>query len=185
MKAATVVKFARNVLRPSTLGNTLRLIQALFEDQIFPLARLQRGERTLVHPTVNLRCAQNIELGDDVRIQPGVCLWASPGSRIVVGDGSGIGPGSLFFSSNHRYILGERYIEQPWEERDIVIARNVWVGSGCIVTAGVTIGEGSVVAAGSVVTRDIPPFSVAAGVPARVLRRLATTGPAAADQGRH
>lgn len=186
MKATTVFRFARKLLRPATWGNTLRAVQALFEDQIFPLAQLRRGERTLVHPTANLRCAHNIVLGDDVRIQPGVCLWASPGSRIVIGNGSGLGPGCMFFSSNHRYRLGERYIDQPWEERDIVVGANVWIGSGCIVTAGVRIGEGSVIAAGSVVTRDIPPFSVAAGVPARIMRQggAAPGATVAAGQGR-
>jgi len=50
-----------------------------------------------------------------------------------------------------------------------VIESDVWLGYGVIVLTGVTVGRGSVVAAGSVVSRDIPPYSIAAGVPARVI----------------
>jgi acetyltransferase-like isoleucine patch superfamily enzyme len=51
-----------------------------------------------------------------------------------------------------------------------VIGRNAWIGMGSVILPGVRIGEGCVVGAGSVVTRDVEPFSVAAGNPARVLR---------------
>jgi acetyltransferase-like isoleucine patch superfamily enzyme len=52
----------------------------------------------------------------------------------------------------------------------VQIGSNVWIGSGCIILPGVTIGDDTVVAAGSIVTKDIPAGSVAAGVPARVIR---------------
>jgi len=54
----------------------------------------------------------------------------------------------------------------------ITIRRNVWLGAGAIVLQGVTVGEDSVVAAGAVVTRDVPPATLVAGVPARVLRPI-------------
>ncbi len=58
----------------------------------------------------------------------------------------------------------------------IIIGKKVWVGAGCIIAAStgqtLTIGEGSVLAAGAVVTKDVPPWSVAAGNPARVVRQL-------------
>ncbi|MFO7653424.1 MAG: acyltransferase [Candidatus Krumholzibacteriia bacterium] len=119
---------------------------------------------------MNFKSPENVIIGVRVRIQPNVCLWASPNARIEIGDLSGIGPGTMIFSSNHAYRFGATYIEQPWVEKTVRIEKNVWVGAGCIITAGVTIGEGTVVAGGSVVTRDIPPFSLAAGVPCRVVR---------------
>ena len=62
---------------------------------------------------------------------------------------------------------------QGWEYGDpITLADNVWLGAGVIVCPGVTIGQDTVVGAGAVVTRDLPPTVVAAGVPARVLRQI-------------
>lgn len=64
---------------------------------------------------------------------------------------------------------------------DIVLEDDVWLATGVRVMRGVTIGRGSIVAAGSVVTSDIPPFMLAGGVPARVIRPLSNNGPPAAS----
>jgi len=56
--------------------------------------------------------------------------------------------------------------------KPIRIGRNVWIGFDCVVLPGVTIGDGSIVGARSVVTQDVPPFTVVAGNPARVIRKI-------------
>ncbi|EPN9406353.1 DapH/DapD/GlmU-related protein [Enterococcus faecalis] len=53
-----------------------------------------------------------------------------------------------------------------------MLKNNVWIGSNATITSGVTIGEWSVVAAGAVVTKDVPPYTVVGGVPARVLKSI-------------
>jgi len=67
---------------------------------------------------------------------------------------------------------GRPFIEQGITAQGITVEDDVWIGSGSVVTDGVTIGKGSVIAAGSVVTRDVPPYTVAAGIPARVIREI-------------
>lgn len=67
---------------------------------------------------------------------------------------------------------GSPQTEADWTVEKTIVGRRASLGSSVTVLGGVTIGEGSIVGAGSVVTRDIPPFSVAAGNPARVLRAL-------------
>ena len=62
-------------------------------------------------------------------------------------------------------------MDQPMDERDVVIGADVWLGARVVVGAGVEIGEGSVVAAHSFVTRSIPPGSIAGGNPARIIGR--------------
>lgn len=57
-------------------------------------------------------------------------------------------------------------------DRPVTIGDYVWIGMNCLILKGVTIGEGAIIGAGSVVTRDVPPFCLAAGSPARVLRSL-------------
>ena len=164
------------------LGNprVWRWIVARFDetiqDHVVPWTQLQRGERSYVHPSVSFRSAQNIELGAHTRVQPNCVIWASPKSRIVIGALTGIGPGTMMFSSNHTFVPGLPYHKQPWREADIIIGNDVWVGAGSVIVAGVTIGDGSVVAAGSVVTRDVPPMSVAAGVPAKVIASRSIKG---------
>ena len=90
---------------------------------------------------------------------------------IVIGDHCLIGRGTSFFSGGHSFDSTERLIvEQPLVRAPIRIGNDVYFGVNCIVLGGVTIGDGAVIGAGSVVTRDVPPFAVVAGAPARLIR---------------
>ena len=65
--------------------------------------------------------------------------------------------------------IGDRMGEPPGPGDRVVLAGDNWIGFGAIVLSGVTIGRGAIVAAGAVVTRDVPPYSIVAGLPARVV----------------
>jgi len=65
--------------------------------------------------------------------------------------------------------VGSKRFPSPHADEEAVIEDDVWLGYGTVVLTGVTVGRGSVVAAGSVITRDIPPYSIAAGVPTKVI----------------
>ncbi len=87
-----------------------------------------------------------------------------------IGDDVMIGPNVSIVTSGHPMEPSQRrasVIAKP-----IVIKRNIWIAAGATIIGGVTIGENSVVAAGSVVTRDVPPNTLAAGNPARVIRSI-------------
>ena len=63
-------------------------------------------------------------------------------------------------------------VTEAWDHRgDIVIGNDVWIGYEAVILSGVTIGDGAIVAARSVVTRDVPPYTIVGGVPARPIRR--------------
>lgn len=68
------------------------------------------------------------------------------------------------------YGIGKDAMECPFKEEKVVICDKVHIGIGSIIMPGVTIGEGAIIGAGSVVTKDIPPYCVAVGVPAKVIR---------------
>lgn len=91
--------------------------------------------------------------------------------RITIGEGCLIGTHAIIIDNDFHRIEPERRLEPP-ESRPITIEDNVWLGARVIVLGGVTIGADSCVGAGSVVVEDVPPRSLAVGVPARVIRKL-------------
>jgi len=112
-------------------------------------------------------------LGHHTNIGPGVVISAS--KRVQLGNHVRIGTG-VRISDNHGHPLdAHRRRHEPVQANDVapvVIGDDAWLGSGVIVLPGVTVGKGAVIGAGSVVTKDVPPHSVAVGNPARVKRRL-------------
>ncbi|MPY98453.1 MAG: sugar O-acetyltransferase [Actinophytocola sp.] len=93
-------------------------------------------------------------------------------ARITIGDDVSIGPRAQLLTALHP--MDEHELRrQRWERAEpIAIGDNAWLGGGVIVCAGVTVGANTVVGAGSVVTRDLPDGVLAAGNPARVIRKL-------------
>ena len=126
--------------------------------------------------------------------EPGVWLTAPGSARIRIGAGSFLNLGVMVASmelveigdhcmfangcfitdANHRFDDRDRPV--PWQgfttKGPTRLGANVWCGAGVVVTSGVTIGERCVIGANSVVTTDLPPFSIAAGAPAKVLRTI-------------
>lgn len=108
-------------------------------------------------------------IGNDVWIGQN-CFFHSAGG-LVIEDGVGIGPGVYILTSVHEAKdKGLPIIATPLQTAPVVIGKNSDIGFGARVLPGVRIGEGTLVGAGAVVTRDTPPYSVVAGVPATVLR---------------
>ena len=164
------LRHLRFFFRPGVWRYFRECARYLIEDHLDAWSKLKPQPHSMVHPSVSFRSGQNVELADYTRVQPNCVLWASPKSKIKIGEHTGLGPGTMIFSSNHEFQPGIPYHLQPWKEADVVIGSDVLVGAGSVIVAGVTIGSCSVVAAGSVVTRDIPPGSVAAGIPAKVIK---------------
>lgn len=113
----------------------------------------------------------SVTIGDDVGINLGVILDPMEGGRIELGNSIGIGPYCVLRSSDHGFSDATvSFRQQPHVGGTIVIEDDVWLGSHVVVTRNVRIGKGSVIGAHSVVTKDIPPYSIAMGVPARVVK---------------
>lgn len=110
-----------------------------------------------------------LEIGEGAFINYGCSISAS---RLVrIGPGCNIGTYCILMDNDFHRVEPELRNETP-ESAPIVLGANVWLGARVIVLRGVTIGDGSVIGAGSVVAGDVPPRTVAAGVPARVIRQL-------------
>ncbi|NWG13120.1 MAG: acyltransferase [Acidobacteria bacterium] len=92
---------------------------------------------------------------------------------ITIGNRVYTSPMVQLLAVNHLFDDADRpFVDQGITARGICIEDDVWIGAGAIVTDGVRIGKGAVVAAGAVVSRDIPPHTVVAGIPARVVREI-------------
>lgn len=110
-----------------------------------------------------------LEIGDNVYINYGCSIGATQSIRI--GANCSIGCHTIMMDNDFHELDPERRNEVP-PSAPIVLENDVWLGVRVTVLRGVTIGAGSAIGAGSVVTRDIPPRTVAAGVPAKVIRSL-------------
>jgi len=110
-----------------------------------------------------------LKIGDYSAVGAQSFLGAQGG--ITLGNDVIMGPGVRIFSENHNCDLIDIPIRTQGETRKaVLIEDDCWVGSGVTILGGVTIGKGSVIAAGSVVTHSIPPFSIVAGIPAKLIK---------------
>lgn len=124
------------------------------------------------HPTVWLVGEPDIGAGTWIGAY---CVIDGSGG-LTIGSGCDISSGTQIYthSSAKRCVSGRAYPEVDREPT--VIGDRVFIGAGTIINMGVTIGESSIVGAGSVVTHDVPPFSIVAGVPARVIGQVQLDG---------
>ena len=118
-----------------------------------------------------------IILGDNIRINRGVTLTSY--SRVSIGTFSIIGEFASIRDANHGMALGQPMRIQPHTSAPISIGKDVWIGRGSCILPGVTIGDGAIIGANSVVTRNVPPRTLVAGAPARVLRERGPASPTA------
>ena len=104
---------------------------------------------------------------------------------VVIGDNVMMGPEVVVYSRNHQFVRTDIPMNQQGfqEERTVRIGDDVWIGGRVTLLPGVTIGTGAVIGTGSVVTRDVPPWAVVAGNPARILRSRRPGIPAQRGQG--
>jgi acetyltransferase-like isoleucine patch superfamily enzyme len=152
---------------PLTIGNYTRKI-------LYKLVLKKCGKNFKTGIRIKIQEPSNISLGNNVELNYGVWIAANKHKKgsIKIGDNVLIGPYTILHSGNHIFKNPNISInKQGFEFDEIVIKDDVWIAARCTILSGVTIGEGSVIAAGSVITKDIPPFSVVAGVPGKIISK--------------
>ena len=145
------------------------------------------GKKTIVREKTRMINCANITIGKGCLIRDMVYLRAGTEGKIRVGDRCGLnsfcrlfghggitigddtvcGPGTTITTTTHDYIGTLTVFFKP-----VIIGKGVWVGASSMILPGVTIGDGCVIGACSVVTRDIPPNSMAVGNPAKVIKAI-------------
>ncbi len=117
----------------------------------------------------------NIKIGDNSHIGSRAALWGvgELDPMIEIGEGGMISPETIIMARGHEFSdPGKSVMLQGPKnpKKSIKIEKNAWIALRCIIFPEVTIGEGAIIGAGSVVTKDIPPYAIAAGVPAKVIK---------------
>lgn len=167
--------------------------------KIYYSRRLQTGEKFVVERNAEINCLaeQGMVFGDRVTIgahaiiRPANLYGGLMGEGLKIGNDSNIGPysyigcsGSIeignnvmisprvgIYAENHNFSKTDELMKGQGVTRQFVkIKDDCWIASNSLILAGVTVGEGSVVAAGSVVTKDVPPYSIVGGNPAKIIK---------------
>lgn len=122
-----------------------------------------------IHPGLVINFPENVKLGNNLIFNRNVSITAR--SRVTLGENVLLGPNVVINDSNHLFSDIDLPInKQGHTAEEIIIEDDVWIASNCVILKGVHVGKGAVVAAGSVVTKDVPPYAVVAGVPARQIK---------------
>jgi acetyltransferase-like isoleucine patch superfamily enzyme len=168
----------RPLLWKTRLGARLRIV---------PLRMfMDAGVRLVAEGNARIRCAHGVHLdryvtikaGPRARIDLGADVYLNESSRIVarsaitIDEKTMIADAVSIFDHDHRFIDARIPMSaQGFACAPITIGRDVWIGSHAVLCKGITIGDHAIVAAGAVVTRDVAPYAVAMGVPAREVRK--------------
>jgi len=129
---------------------------------------------SIVYP-YNLIGGENIYLDDNVYIGAGSTIFTTR-AKLIINDHVIFGPNVTIITGDHMYIPG-RYMSDirdddktPEYDRDVFIDSDVWIGSNVTILKGVKIGRGSIVASGAVVSKDVLPYSIVGGIPAKFIK---------------
>lgn len=126
------------------------------------------GKNSRLYGRVTVYYPENIFIGENTTLNEGVILNAR--DNLFIGNDVHISAYVIINAGALDYI--KKGTERQHISSPVIIEEGVWVASGAIINPGVTIGSNSVIGAGAVVTKDIPPNSVAVGVPAKVIKQI-------------
>lgn len=169
-KGSRMFRAALSLVDPRAWMHLVRMVNYWNYTHVSPRRAIKTGKGVTFSPDAVFSNAERIEIGDFSNIGSRCHLWAGHHhARIVIGPNVLFGPEVMLTAATYRYNDGHPVAKQAMDEADIVIGRDVWLGTRAIVLPGVTIGEGAIIGADALVRSDIPPFAIAVGQPARIV----------------
>ena len=153
-----------NATDPAATDTREQLLQKLFG---------KIANHTRIEPPFYCDYGSQIYLGEHVFINFNCVILDC--ARVEIGTGSMLGPNVQIYTATHPMDPTARACGKEFAA-PISIGKNVWIGGGAIILPGLKIGDGAVIAAGAVVTKDVAPYTVVAGNPAKLIRRFYKSG---------
>lgn len=138
------------------------------------------GKRSIQYP-FNVAGVENIQMAENVNIGVNSTIFTTR-AKLIIKQHFVSGPGLTIITGDHMPMLGrfldtisdadkDAFDKNHEYDQDVIIEEDVWCGANVTILKGVTIGRGCIIAAGAVVTKSIPPYSIAGGVPAKVIKK--------------
>lgn len=132
------------------------------------------GKLLLNHCGKNVNIEKGAQFSTEVSLgdNSGIGVNATISSYVTIGNNVMMGPECLIYTANHTMQRRDIPMRLQGHEqaRPVVIGNDVWIGGRVIILPGVHIGDGAVIGAGSVVTKDVPPYAIVGGNPAKVIK---------------
>lgn len=137
---------------------------------------IQFGNNVSIHRNSIIDCTGGIRsigegliIGNNVGFSPN-CFIQVRGT-VKIGNNVIFGPGVKIFSESHNYDDPKKFINEQGETRKgVTIGDGIWIGADAIILDGVTVGENSIIAAKSLVNKDVPPYAIVGGIPAKIIK---------------
>jgi acetyltransferase-like isoleucine patch superfamily enzyme len=169
-RSAKLVRLLASSVDPRALLHMFRMANYYNTNHVRPRRLIKMGKSPSISPDAIFSNPERISFGDNIHIGSRSHIWAGPSvGRITIGDDVLIGPDVMITAASYRFDDGSPVTSQVMDEGDINIGNDVWLGAKVVVLPGVTIGVGAIVGASAVVTKNIPDFAIAVGIPARVV----------------
>lgn len=164
-----IVRFLYKIFR--LIGKVCEHIRQFFQKMLFEKCgksvRIGKNGTFVYH---------NISIGDHVFIGANAHIVPSR-AHVYIGDHVMFAPHTYVITGGHQTDIPGKFMDEitneekrESEDRDVVFEGDNWIGTNAMVLKGVTVGKGAVIAAGAVVTKDVPPYAIVGGVPAKVIR---------------
>lgn len=160
-------------VRKINIGNDVRVDHNVLIDSYLESAGVFILDNVEIHRNTSICTGQGtnskIIIDRNTKIGPNVCLYGNGG--LAIGKNVLIAGNTIITASSHNFNeINIPISEQGFSAKGIVIQDNVWIGANCVILDGVKIGEGSIIGSCSLVNKDIPPFAIAFGQPAKVFK---------------